>query len=227
MPTTKDASLPEIQDVKTEPEAPLHWIWTLVAMIFTFGIPAFHASLATITSGTMIDLKAVVPAWKGVRHLDTVLLATFLTASFKESAQVNPVYWFLVTCSLLQALMGLVCSTILIIIFLGGHNEYKYSSANEDHLRLLCWSLWDHFSLPAISTVWSILMFMIALIVDALWSNEARNYSGQDHLDTYFTAAKVALFLVLCFTAARFGIFMFQLRRISQALYQAARAESA
>ena len=54
MPTTKDASLPEIQDVKTEPEAPLHWIWTLVAMIFTLGIPAFHASLATITSGTMI-----------------------------------------------------------------------------------------------------------------------------------------------------------------------------
>lgn len=73
----------------------------------------------------------------------------------------------------------------------------------------------------------SILTFMTALIVDNVWSNATRNNcSGQDHHDACFAVAKAMLFLVLCFATARFVIFMFQLRRISQALYQAARAES-
>ena len=71
----------------------------------------------------------------------------------------------------------------------------------------------------------SILAFMVALIVNAVWPGVARN--NQHHLEAYFTVAKAMLFLVLCFAAARFGIFLFHLRRISQALYQAARAESA
>ena len=63
---------------------------------------------------------------------------------------------------------------------------------------------------------------MVALIVDAVWPGAAKH-----HLEAYFTVAKAMSFLALCFAAARFVIFLFQLRRISQALYQAARAESA
>ncbi|KAF8654303.1 hypothetical protein AX14_008257 [Amanita brunnescens Koide BX004] len=238
MPTTdsidsRTASLPESQGESEAPPAPLHirnHHWTLVTLTvtmthFTLGIPAYHASLAIIASDTsMLDLKAVVPVWEAVRHFDTILLAAIVTALFKGTTQDDPVYWFFITSSLLQASMGLICSTILIIMFLGSHNEYIYNSAHEDRLRLLCWSVWDHFSLPAISTVWSILMFMTALIVDAVWPNAARNNClGQDDC---FTVAKAMLFLVLCFAAARFGVFMVQLRRISQALYQA-QAQSA
>ncbi|KAF8651907.1 hypothetical protein AX14_008444 [Amanita brunnescens Koide BX004] len=236
MPTTKEPvhgrtfSLPDSHDVIAEASlAPLRIRdqHILVTIILTFGIPAHHASVATVAGGTMLVLKALVPAWEAVRHFDTVLLAALVTALFKESAQVDPVYWFFITSSLLQASMGLICSTTLIIVFLGGPNEYTYNSAHEDQLRLLCWSVWDHFSLPAISTVWSILTFMTALIVDAVWPNAARNNcSGQDHHDACFEVAKVMLFLVLCFAAARFVIFLFQLRRISQALHQAAQAES-
>lgn len=102
MLTTQDvqghtASLPDSQDVTTEPEvlpAPPHTNnQTLVTTImFTFGIPAYHASLATIARDTMfgestfscmcnrfvtscLDLKALVPVWKAVRHFDCVLLA--------------------------------------------------------------------------------------------------------------------------------------------------------
>ncbi|KAF8695439.1 hypothetical protein AX14_001819 [Amanita brunnescens Koide BX004] len=220
----RTASLPESQD---ESEAPQNHLVTLaVTTMFTFsGIPAYHASLAIIGRDTnMLDLKAVVPVWEAVRHFDTILLAAIVTALFKGSAQDDPVYWFFITSSLLQASMGLICSTILIIVFLGSRKEYTYNSAHENQLHLLCWSVWDQLSLPAISTVWSILTFMTALIIDTVWPNIARNNcSGQDHC---FTVAKAMLFLVLCFTAARFGIFMVQLRRISQALYQA-QAESA
>ncbi|KAF8675485.1 hypothetical protein AX14_005113 [Amanita brunnescens Koide BX004] len=172
----------------------------------------------------MLDLKALVPVCEVVWNFDTVLLATLVTALFKESAQVDPVYWFFINSSLLQASMGLICSNILGIMFLGSRNEYRYSSAQEDHLRLLCWSVWDHFSLPAILTVWSLFTFIAALTVDAVWPKAARNNcSDQDHC---FTVSKAMLFLVLCFAAARFGMFMVQLRRISQAFYQA-RAGSA
>ena len=46
-----------------------------------------------------------------------------VAALFKESARLDPIYWFLVTCSLLQASMGLICSTILIIIFSGSRRQ--------------------------------------------------------------------------------------------------------
>ncbi|KAF8701601.1 hypothetical protein AX14_000380 [Amanita brunnescens Koide BX004] len=248
MPTTGEffhdhnTSFPESQVVTTGPEAPPAPLHTshqtsVVTTIFTFGIRAYHASLAAIARDTELDLKAAVPVWEAVQHFDTILLATIVTASFKESIQVNPVCWFFITSSLLQASMALVYSTILIIMFSGGHNEYTYSAVNEDQLHFLGWSVWDHFSLPAISTVWSILMLMVhrsilmlmvALTANAVWPGAARNnHSGQHHLEAYFMVAKAMSFFVLCFTAARFDIFLFQLHRISQALYQAARAESA
>src|SRR6266576_5126535 len=40
-----------------------------------------------------------------------------VAALFKESAQLDPIYWFFIICSLVQASVGLICSTILIILF--------------------------------------------------------------------------------------------------------------
>ena len=59
-------------------------------------------------------------------------------------------------------------------------------------------------------------MFMIALIVDAVWPTTVQN-NCTDQVNN-FTVTKVLLSLVMCFTAARLGFFMFHLRRISQAL---------
>ena len=64
--------------------------------------------------------------------------------------------------------------------------------------------------------------FVIALIVDAVRPLTVQNNRIGQVND--FTMAKILLSLALCFTAARFGIFMLHLRRISQALL---RAESA
>ena len=61
--------------------------------------------------------------------------------------------------------------------------------------------------------------FMIALIVDAVRPTIVQNNcAGQVN---GFTVAKVLSSLALCFTAARFGIFMLHLRRIFQALLPA------
>ncbi|KAF8320247.1 hypothetical protein F5887DRAFT_364563 [Amanita rubescens] len=200
---------------------------SLLATILTFGISAFHASRST--KGSAFAPSVNVPVWEAVRCFDSILLAALVAALFKESAQLDPIYWFFVTCSLLQASMGLICSTILIILFSGGshhqvsslHIDSEYRSVREDQLRLLFWNIWDQFSLPAVSTVWSVLTFMIALIMDAVWPiNAVPNdcLAGRAHRDTQFTVAKTMLLLVLCFTAVRFGIFMAHLRRTSRAL---------
>jgi hypothetical protein len=103
MPTTGESfhdhntSFPESQVVTTGPEAPPAPLHTshqtsAVTTIFTFGIRAYHASLAAIARDTELgestiscqciksvkyypDLKAAVPVWEAVRHFDTVLLA--------------------------------------------------------------------------------------------------------------------------------------------------------
>ncbi|KAF8708890.1 hypothetical protein AX14_013541 [Amanita brunnescens Koide BX004] len=142
--------------------------------------------------------------------------------SFKESTQVNPACWFFITCAVLQASLALICSTVTIVLFSGDHHIYEYSSADENRLRFLSWSIWDHNALPAVTTAWGTFTFVIALIVDAVRPLTVQNNRiGQ--VDD-FTMAKILLSLALCFTAARFGIFMLHLRRISQALL---RAESA
>ncbi|KAF8675486.1 hypothetical protein AX14_005104 [Amanita brunnescens Koide BX004] len=142
--------------------------------------------------------------------------------SFKESTQVNPACWFFIACSVLQESLALICSTVTIVSFSGDHHNYEYSSANEHRLRFLSWSIWDHNALPAVTAAWGTFTFMIALIVDAVWPTTVQNNCAGQVND--FTVAKVLLSLALCFTAARFGIFMLHLRRISQALL---RAESA
>jgi hypothetical protein len=89
-----------------------------------------------------LDLKAAVRAWEAVRNFDSILLAyvivvvlvrrpdvvfyrSLVAALFKESA--HAIYWFFIACSLLQASMGLICSTILIISF-SGHLEVCFFS---------------------------------------------------------------------------------------------------
>ncbi|KAF8340968.1 hypothetical protein F5887DRAFT_977445 [Amanita rubescens] len=203
--------------VDLNPSAPINH-QALLTTVLAFGIPAFHASLTTKDSAFAFGLN--VPVWEAVRSFDSILLAALVAALFKESAQLDPIYWFFIVCSLLQASMGLICSTILIVIFSDGHHRSEYRSIHEDRLCLLFWNIWDHFSLPAISTVWSVLTFMIALVVDAVWPNAAQNNncSGQYHRNSQFTVAKVMLLLMLFFAAMRVGVFMVHLRHISQAL---------
>ena len=80
-------------------------------------------------------MKAAVRAWEAVRNFDSILLAyvivvvlvhrprypvlyrSLVAALFKESA--HAIYWFFIAFALLQASMGLICSTILIIGFSG------------------------------------------------------------------------------------------------------------
>ena len=97
------------------------------------------AYLARISSNCCcLDLKAAIRIWEAVRNFDSILLAyvivivlvrrprytvlyrSLVAVLFKESA--HAMYWFFITCSLLQASMGLICSTILIISF-SGHLE--------------------------------------------------------------------------------------------------------
>jgi len=65
----------------------------------------------------------------------------------------------------------------------------------------------------------SILTLMVALGVDAIWSNTNQNgCSGQGTRENHFTVAEIMLSLMICLAAMRFGFFMLHLRRISQAL---------
>jgi len=137
--------------------------------------PINHQALLTTVLALAFAFGLNVPVWEAVRSFDSILLAALVAALFKESAQLDPIYWFFIVCSLLQASVGLICSTILIVIFSDGRHRSEYRSIHEDRLCLLFWNIWDHFSLPAISTVWSVLTFMIALVVDAVWPNAAQN----------------------------------------------------
>ncbi|KAF8628501.1 hypothetical protein AX15_003860, partial [Amanita polypyramis BW_CC] len=82
--------------------------------IFTLGIPSFHQSLAP--GEPELGLKAILSIWKAVRFFDGLLVA-MVTTVFKPSVQASITFWIFISCSLVQAIMGLICSTILIIYF--------------------------------------------------------------------------------------------------------------
>ncbi|KAF8726153.1 hypothetical protein AX14_008038 [Amanita brunnescens Koide BX004] len=187
---------------------------TFFTTILTLGMPAFHASLATKVTNSALDLKAAVRAWEAVRNFNSGLLASLVAALFKEST--HAIYWFFIACSLLQASMGLVYATILIICF-SGHLEHDGYSVDVDKLTFSFWTIWDLFSLPAIWTVWAALTFIIALIVDAVAPNIVQHECAGSNHDSLFTAAKVMLSLFICLAAVRFGFFMLHLRRVYQA----------
>lgn len=116
-------------------------------------------------------LLASVPSfvddiWLILRCNHRALVAT----SFKSSAQVNAVVWFFVSCSMIQAVMSLICSTILIIFFSGHRKVCIYNSMSKRKLRcrsknyhhhidaarlhFISWNIWDLLSIPAIWTTW-------------------------------------------------------------------------
>ncbi|KAF8623064.1 hypothetical protein AX15_006526 [Amanita polypyramis BW_CC] len=83
----------------------------------TLKIPSFHESLTSRESGLdCLGLKASIAAWKAVRFFDGLLIAA-MTTIFKPSVQASVTFWLFISCSLVQAIVGLICSTILIIYF--------------------------------------------------------------------------------------------------------------
>ncbi|KAF8350422.1 hypothetical protein F5887DRAFT_939118, partial [Amanita rubescens] len=182
-------------------------------IILTFSIPTFHASLATRVVDSTFDLKATLPVWEALRSFASILLAAVVTASFK--AQVNPGYWFFVTCSLLQGSLALISSTILIISFSGVHREHEYRFVNVNQ-HFLFWSVWDLFSTPAISSVWGTCTFIIALVIDTVCPKAVGNSCSGD-CDSHSTTVKVMVCIVMFLSAVRFVFFMLHLRRVVQA----------
>ncbi|KAF8350419.1 hypothetical protein F5887DRAFT_913454 [Amanita rubescens] len=161
--------------VGPDPPLPINYEAFLVT-ILTFDIPTFHASLATRAEDSMFELKTAVPVWEAVRNLASVLLAALVATSFKESTQVNPTCWFFIAASVLQASMALICSTIFIIFFSSDRHKVsltyhcanqrdvpheKYLLVDVGGLRFLCWSVWDHFPLPGIWSVWFAMLVLL------------------------------------------------------------------
>ncbi|KAM6491682.1 hypothetical protein JOM56_012844 [Amanita muscaria] len=98
----------------------VEWGWfkpslNLLVVIFTLNIPTFHASLGRISGG--LGIRAAISVWKAVRTLDSLLIAALIAVLLKADAQATTSYWFFCACSLLQAVIGLVSSTSLIIYF--------------------------------------------------------------------------------------------------------------
>ncbi|KAF8350414.1 hypothetical protein F5887DRAFT_939086, partial [Amanita rubescens] len=204
---------PAVPDSSSLLPTVINYPTAFLVTILTLGIPAFYASVTRVTSSTL-DLKTAVRVWEAVRNFDSILLAALVAALFKEP--IYATYWFFITCSLLQAGMGLICSTILIICFSGdlGHDGY---SLEVDKLSFSFWTIWDLFSVPAIWTVWAALTFIVALIIDAGVPNIVQNDCVNGNHDSDFIAARVILYLFICLLTVRFAFFMLHLRRIYQA----------
>ncbi|KAF8628499.1 hypothetical protein AX15_003860 [Amanita polypyramis BW_CC] len=118
--------------------------------IFTLGIPSFHQSLAP--GEPELGLKAILSIWKAVRFFDGLLVA-MVTTVFKPSVQASITFWIFISCSLVQAIMGLICSTILIIYF-SGRCDYHYRYRDVADLSFCSWTIWDLFSVPSMWTAW-------------------------------------------------------------------------
>jgi hypothetical protein len=106
-----------------------------------------------------------------LRHTPSDTLARALIATlFSPSIQTNIIIWFLISISLLQAILGLTCSNILIIYFsnrnrvciCGTHasrvpttdNACQHSHHDPVQLKFFFWSVWDLFSVPCVLTAW-------------------------------------------------------------------------
>ncbi|KAF8321506.1 hypothetical protein F5887DRAFT_1030099 [Amanita rubescens] len=198
MSTDEDSAFSDVPaKVESQPDAavnPNPFAINLLAFstiqIVAFSIPTFHASLATsrVVDSTL-DLKATLPVWEALRNFASILLAAVVAASFK--AQVNPGYWFFITCSLLQGSLALISSTILIISFSGNHREHEYRFVDVNPTTGTC-------------------TFIIALVIDTLWPKAVvRRFHP--------TTVKIMLCIVMFLSAVRFVFFMLHLRRVVQA----------
>ncbi|KAM6500217.1 hypothetical protein JOM56_003231 [Amanita muscaria] len=190
----------------------------LLVVIFTLDIPTFHASLRRISGG--LGIRAAISVWKAVRTLDSLLIAVLIAVLFKADTQATPSFWFLCSCSLLQAFMGLISSTALIIYF------SAYPTNNDDievgvvrQLNFLFWSVWDLFSAPSIWTSWSVLTFTITLVINVsrpTTLNGVVDVNSTD--DRNLESARALLVVLICVSAVFFGFFLFHLRHLSRIL---------
>ncbi|KIL56789.1 hypothetical protein M378DRAFT_172378 [Amanita muscaria Koide BX008] len=189
-----------------------------LVMIFTLNIPTFHASLGRISGG--LGIRPAISVWKAVRTLDSLLVAVLIAVLFKADTLATPSFWFLCSCSLLQAVIGLISSTALIIYF------SAYPTNNDDvevgavlQLKFLFWSVWDLFSVPSIWTSWSVVTFTITLLINVACPTTLNGVVDVDATDYSNLESARALFVVLiCVSAVFFGFFLFHLRHLSRIL---------
>ncbi|KAF8623330.1 hypothetical protein AX15_006408 [Amanita polypyramis BW_CC] len=202
---------------------------------FTLGIPYFHASVTG--RGPALELPPAVIAWKAVRTFDSILLAALMAALFKASAGVNVAFWFFVCWSMVQAVMGLISSTILIMFFSGHYRVCIFSVllhaqkpmyVNIKHGYLgdvagstfLCWNIWDLFAVPSIWTTWSVITLVIALIINVARPNIVQTNIGIIYNDQ-LGAAQIILLVLISVSLMFFVFFILYLRRVTHTLQTA------
>ncbi|KAK2466660.1 hypothetical protein APHAL10511_000918 [Amanita phalloides] len=193
---------------------PLHFL--------TLGLPGFYESLATGLGGSVLSFGIISSTSDQVRKFSSTLLTILVATLFKPSVEYNDTFWFFISSSLILVAMGLVCSTILVIVY--GRFENEHHSVDVASLDFLCWNVWDLSSFPTICTAWGTITFIIALITDAMHPSVSGNDAGEG---SCFMAAKVALLLLISFAALRFGFFLLHVRRLSNALGQSVNEEHA
>ncbi|KAF8350415.1 hypothetical protein F5887DRAFT_939094, partial [Amanita rubescens] len=120
---------------------------------------------------------------------------------------------FLVSSSLLQAILGLTCSNILIICF-SSHTRHNHDR-DPTELNFLFWSVWDLFSVPFIWTAWSAITSSIALIIVVICPGTAQCGPSQGQA-IYSSAARIALSLLICISGILFIHFLLHLRHLSR-----------
>ncbi|KIL54574.1 hypothetical protein M378DRAFT_18757 [Amanita muscaria Koide BX008] len=175
----------------------------ILLVMSTLNIPSFHASLGRNLGG--LGIRAAISVWKAVRTIDSLLVAALMAMLFKADAQVTTSFWFFCCCSLLQAVIGLISSTILIIYF----SSYPINNDHVDvgivpQLNFLSWSVWDLFSVPSIWTSWSILTFTITLLINIGCPTTLNG--GVDNNDTTYSSldsARTLLYLSRMLTSDR------------------------
>ncbi|KIL56794.1 hypothetical protein M378DRAFT_16758 [Amanita muscaria Koide BX008] len=190
----------------------------LLVTIFTLNIPTFHASLSRISGS--LGISAAISIWKAVRTLDSLLVAALIAVLFKADAQVTTSFWFFCSCSLLQAVNGMISSTALIVYFSAYPTNNEHVEA-VDQLDFLFWSVWDLFSVPSIWTSWSILTFTITLVINVArpttldGSIDGRG-NGADYSSLY--SARTLLVALISVSVVFFVFFLFHLRHLSRIL---------
>ncbi|KIL56793.1 hypothetical protein M378DRAFT_172380 [Amanita muscaria Koide BX008] len=127
-------------------------------------------------------------------------------------------FWFFCCCSLLQAVIGLISPTLLIIYFSAYPTNNEHIEA-VDQLDFLFWSVWDLFSVPSIWTSWSILTFTVTLLINVARPSTLDvgvDGNGTDYSSLDF--ARTLLVVLICVSAVFFAFFLFHLRHLSQIL---------
>ncbi|KIL54316.1 hypothetical protein M378DRAFT_174308 [Amanita muscaria Koide BX008] len=205
-------------------ETLVKWRWfkpslNLLVVIFTLNIPTLHASLGRISGG--LGIRAAISVWKAIRTLDSLLIAALIAVLFKADAQATTSLWFFCACSLLQAVIGLISSTALIIYF----SAYPINNENVetvDQLDFLFWNVWYLFSVPSIWTSWSVLTFTITLVINVACPTTLDGVVGGNVTDYNYSSldpARALLIALICVSVVFFAFFLLHLRHLSRTHY--------